>query len=264
MNTWINYFLTCRYKYLLGALFIFTLTITHVQAAPCDPVLAPFPGSDLGYTVHGDRCEGFYVSNVSSESLEVVSVLHGNLYFDWRPDVVIEVSAPNYTQGEVNIRAVSIPMKTYYRMDGTVSPKESMRWPIGDVVYPGKLSAQRLGVFGWVGTENNKTFVPLRVTQKNIAKSAPAKENTYLMVRSSVDVDTVLWRYSTAVGKRCSKFNEWQEHHEAPVNAGWPVKITLPNGTAQKGNLCLDIAAKERDNDEWLSLSIRIWRPSSP
>ena len=264
MNTWFNYLLSCLYECLLGAAIFFALTLAPVQAASCDPVLAPFPGSDLGYTSHGARCEGFYVSNVSSESLEVVSVLHGNLHFDWRPDVVMEVSAPNYAQGAVNIRAVAIPLKTYYRMDGTVSPKESMRWPIGDVIFPGKLAAQRLGLFGWVGTKSNKTFVPLRVTQKDTTKPAPAIENTYLIVRSSVDVETVLWRHSTATGKRCSKFNDWQEYHDAPVNAGWPVTITLPNGSAQKGNLCLEIAAKERDNDEWLSLSIRIWRPSSP
>lgn len=117
----------------------------------------------------------------------MVSVLLGNLYFDKKPDVVLEVSAPNFTQGDVNIRAVAIPLKRYYRMDGSVSPEESMRRPIGDVVVPGQLSAQRLGVFGWVGTESEKTFVPLRVTQKNTAKSASSKEITYLIVRSSVD-----------------------------------------------------------------------------
>jgi len=264
MNTWFNDLLSSSYECLVWAVFFFVLTIIPVQAASCDPVLAPFPGSDLGYTSHGTRCEGFYVSNVSSESLEVVSVLYGNLHFDWRPDVVLEVSAPNFSKGDVNIRAVAIPLKTYYRMDGTVSPEESMRWPIVDVVFPGRLTAQRLGEFGWVGTVSDKTFVPLRVTQKDIPKTAPAKENTYLMVRSSVDVDAVLWRYSTAVGTRCSKFIEWQEQTDAPVNAGWPVTITLPERSAQKGNLCLEIAAKERDNDEWLSLLIRIWRPSSP
>jgi hypothetical protein len=264
MNSWLNYLLSCAYECLLGAAIFFLLALSPVRAASCDPVLAPFPGSDLGYTSLGDRCEGFYVSNVSSESLEVVSVLHGNLHFDWKPDVVLEVSAPNYTQGAVNIRAVAIPLKTYYRMDGTVSPKESMRWPIGDVIFPGKLAAQRIGVFGWVGTFSNKTFVPLRVIQKDNVKSAPADENIYLIVRSSVDVETVLWRYSTTMGKRCSKFNEWQEYHDAPVNAGWPVTITLPNRPAQNGNICLEIAANDKGSDEWLSLSIRIWRPSFP
>lgn len=263
MSAWFDNLISSIYVCLLGVVFLIAATLVPVQAASCDPVLAPFPGSDLGYTAHDDRCEGFYVSNVSSESLEVVSVLYGNLHFDWKPDVVIEVSAPTYTKGAVNIRAVAIPLKTYYRMDGTVSPKKSLRWPVKDVVFPGQLTAQRLGVFGWVGTESDKTFVPLRVTQKDRAKSVPAKENTYLIVRSSVDVDTVTWRYSSAEGKRCSKFNQWQEHPNAPVNAGWPVTITLPKRPAQKDDLCLEIAAKERDNDEWLSLSIRIWRPSS-
>jgi hypothetical protein len=264
MNAWLNYLLACTYKCLSGIVLVLVLTLTPVQAASCDPVLAPFPGSDLGYASHGNRCEGFYVANVSSESLEVVSVLHGTLLFDWKPDVVLQVSAPNFTQGTVNVRAVAIPLKTYYRMDGTVSPVQSMQWPIEDVVFPGQLTAQRLGVYGWVGSENDKTFVPLRVTQKDSSKSIPSKENTYLILRSSVDVDTVLWRYSTVEGNQCSRFVEWQEQNAAPVNAGWPVTITLPQLSAKKGVLCLEIAAKEKNNDEWLKLLIRIWRPSSP
>jgi hypothetical protein len=264
MNAWRNYLFAYVVRCLNGAFLVFALTIPSVQAASCDPVLAPFPGSDLGYASHGNRCEGFYVANVSSESLEVVSVLQGTLLFDWKPDVVLQVSAPNFTQGTVNVRAVAIPLKTYYRMDGTVSPEQSMQWPIEDVVFPGKLTAQRLGVYGWVGSENDKTFVPLRVTQKEGSKSVPSQENTYLILRSSVDVDTVLWRYSTVQRNRCSKFGEWQEQNAAPVNAGWPVTITLPKLSVKKGDLCLEIAAKEKDNDEWLKLRMRIWRPSSP
>ena len=259
-----NHLLACTSKCLCGAVLIFGLIISPVQAASCDPALAPFPASDLGYTSYGNRCEGFYVANVSSESLEVVSVLQGTLEFEWKPEVVLRVSAPGLTQGTVNVRAIAIPLKTYYRLDGTVSPQQSMRWPIGDVIFPGKLTAQRLGVFGWVGTENDKIFVPVRVIQEDSVQSPLPKENTYLIVRSSVDVDTVLSRYSTAKGNRCSKFVEWREQNSAPVHAGWPVTITLPKLSGEKGDLCLEIAAREKDNDEWLKLSIRIRRLSSP
>jgi hypothetical protein len=115
-----------------------------------------------------------------------------------------------------------------------------------------------------VGSENDKTFVPLRVTQKNSSKSSRSPAKTYLTLRSSVDVDTVLSRYSTVKSNRCSKFAEWQEQNSAPVNAGWPVTITLPEFSGKKGDLCLEVAAKEKNNDEWLKLQIRIWRPPSP
>jgi hypothetical protein len=243
---------------------LLALSVSPVRAASCDPVLTPFPGSDLGYASHGNRCEGFYVANVSSESLEVVSVLQGILRFDWKPDVVLQVSAPSFTQGTVNVRAVAIPLKTYYRMDGTVAPRQTMQWPIEDVIFPGQLTAPRLGVYGWVGSEKDKTFVPLRVTQKDGLKSKQSQANTHLILRSTVDVDTVLWRYSTVKRNRCSRFVEWQEQNTAPVNAGWPVTITLPEPSGKKGDLCLEIAAKEKDNDEWLKLQIRVWRPPSP
>lgn len=259
-----NYLFKYTSRCLCGAILVLALIISRVQAASCDPVLTPFPGSDLGYASHGNRCEGFYVANVSSESLEVVSVLQGILLFDWKPDVVLQVSAPNFTQGAVNVRAVAIPLKTYYRMDGTVAPLQSLQWPIEDVVFPGRLTAQRLGVYGWVGSKNDKTFVPLRITQKDSSKSIRSQENTYLTLRPSVDVDAVLWRYSTVKNNRCSRFVEWQEHNTAPVHAGWPVTITLPELSGKKGDLCLEIAAKEKNNDEWLKLQIRIWRPPSP
>ena len=260
----IHYLLTYTSKGLCGAVLFLALISSPARAASCDPVLTPFPGSDLGYGSHGNRCEGFYVANVSSESLEVVSVLQGILLFDWKPDVVLQVSAPDFTQGPVNVRAVAIPLKTYYRMDGTVAPQQSMQWPIKDIVFPGQLKAPRLGVYGWVGSENDKTFVPLRVTQKDSSKSSRSQAKTYLILRSSVDVDTVLSRYSTVKSNQCAKFAEWQEQNSAPVNAGWPVTITLPEFSGKKGDLCLEFAAKEKNNDEWLKLQIRIWRPPSP
>jgi hypothetical protein len=263
MYAWLYYIFTPASQCLNALWLVFVLTMSPVQAASCDPVLTPFPGSDLGYASHGNRCEGFYVANVSSESLEVVAVLQGTLRFDWKPDVVLQVSAPNFTQGTVNVRAVAIPLKTYYRMDGTVSPIKTMQWPIEDVVFPGQLTARRLGVYGWVGSENNKMFVPLRVTQKDSPKSILSQEDTYIIFRSSVDVDTVLWRYSTVQDNQCAKYVEWQQQDAAPVNAGWPVTITLPQLPGKKGDLCLEIAAKEKDNDEWLKLQTRIWRPSA-
>jgi hypothetical protein len=260
----VKYLLTYTSSGLCGAVLVLALISSPARAASCDPVLTPFPESELGYASHGNRCEGFYVANVSSGSLQVVSVLQGSLLFDWKPDVVLQVSAPNFTQGPVKVRAVAIPLKTYYRMDGSVAPQQTMQWPIKDVIFPGQLKPPRLGVYGWVGSENDKTFVPLRVSQKDSSKASRSPAKTHITLRSSVDVDTVLARYSTVKGNQCSKFAEWQEQNSAPLNAGWPVTITLPEYSGKKGDLCLEIAAKEKNNDDWLKLQIRIWRPPSP
>lgn len=246
----------------VGAL-LYLMTGGQSAAASCDATLSPFPGSQLGYRPLTNRCEGFYVSNVSSGSLEVVSLIQGRLNYEWRPDVVLEVSAPPASSQPINVRAVAIPLKTYYRMDGELPPGGKLVWPIRDILYPGKLTADRIGIFGWIGDTGDRQFVPVRVRQ--IAPMAdPASTETdsaHLVVRSSVDVDSILWRMSESPDERCQAFGRWQEVPQAPRHAGAPVLIRVPETADQTAGICLEVAAKERRSEDWLKLSIRIRTP---
>ena len=249
-----------RYLWGAGVLLVLLMTAGDGAGKSCDRTLTPFPGSQLGYKPLTNRCEGFYVSRVSSGSLEVVSLTRGRLDYEWRADVVLEVTAPAAADRPINIRAVAIPLKTYYRMDSELPPGEKLIWPLRDILHPGKLTADRVGVFGWTGDRGDKEFFPVRVRQ-----IAPLEDQTgqeadvvTLVVRSSVDVDSFLWRMSERDGDRCLAFGGWQKILQAPRHAGAPVMIQLPEGENSAEGLCVEVAAKERQSDDWLKLSLRI------
>src|SRR5258706_10093833 len=102
--------------------------------------LPPLQDSQSGYQKRGDRCEGLYVSNVGSHSLTAMSFSLGKIRFDLTPLVKLQVSAPGQKE-PVNIRAVAIPPKTYYRMDYAGLPAGStMVWPVRDVLLRENLS----------------------------------------------------------------------------------------------------------------------------
>ena len=78
------------------------------------------------------RCEGFYSAGVGGE-LEVVGFIKGNLSYELKFNEQIQVKPE--TIGEINIRAVGIPMTLYYRPDGKASAETSLVWKLGDVLY---------------------------------------------------------------------------------------------------------------------------------
>ncbi len=252
-----------RYLLVVGTLLYLFMTVGDGISKSCDQALTPFPGSQLGYKSLANRCEGFYISKVSSGSLEVVSLTRGRLNYEWRTNVILEVTAPSAADRPVNIRAVAIPLKTYYRMDSVLLPGQQITWPLKDILYPGKLTSDRIGIFGWIGEQQEKEFIPIRVRQiaplKDQAKHEEDVAN--LVVRSSVDVDSFLWRLSARDMSRCLAFGAWQKIAQAPRHAGAPVLIQLPESDISAAGICVEVAAKERQSDNWLKLSLRIRMP---
>src|ERR1043166_1414631 len=94
--------------------------------------------SQSGYQRRGDRCEGLYVANVGAHSLAAMSFSLGKIRFELDPAVRLQVSAPGQTQS-INVRAVAIPPKTYYRMDAALPAGATMVWPVRDVLLKASL-----------------------------------------------------------------------------------------------------------------------------
>jgi hypothetical protein len=46
-------------------------------------------------------------------------------------------------------------------MDASLLPGRQFDWPVDTVLLPNGLSANHLGVFGWIDVEPEKIFVPL-------------------------------------------------------------------------------------------------------
>jgi hypothetical protein len=232
----------------------------------CDERLRPEPRSGFGYTIREPdvRCEGLYESSVRAPGLEVVSFLYERPRFDPSEHDSVQVIAPEISElvtEPVRVRAVALPLKTYYRMDAVLPDEGPLIWPVRDVLGPAGLAAEQIGVFGWSGSEIDKVFVPVRlVAADDLAPEAepggqrpPAPE---LLVRLANDAEKVLWRY-----KEAQKTSEWMAAAQGEVAAGRTVGLALPPGPATR--LQIDVIAKRPDDDEWSSLRLEVVRPGA-
>jgi hypothetical protein len=212
--------------------------------------------SPSGYQKRGDRCEGLYVANVGSHSLAAMSFSLGKIRFDLNPAVRLQVTAPGQKQ-PVNIRAVAIPPKTYYRMDAPLAAGGTMVWPVRDVLLRESLGDSRIGIFAWKGPETAKTLVPVRVLpqDKPVILAPP-----FLTIEASFDAQLVKWRWAPAKDDGCQAFGPWQNAIQHPVTASWPIAINLAQLPA--GVHCLETAAQSGGSTTWETLKLRLEIPS--
>jgi hypothetical protein len=218
--------------------------------------LPPLQDSQSGYQKRGDRCEGLYVANVGSHSLAAMSFSLGKIRYELKSGVRLRVSAPGQTQ-PVNIRAMAIPPKTYYRMDAPLPAGASMLWPVRDVLLPERLSDSRIGIFAWKGPERAKTLVPVRVVAE---ETAAAPGPPFLTIQASFDAQQVKWRWAPARDEGCRAFGPWQNAIQRPVTASWPIAINLAELPA--GVHCLETAAQSGGSAAWETLKLRLEIPS--
>ena len=228
---------------------------SRAQDAKCKD-LPPLQGSQSGYQKRGDRCEGLYVSNVGSHSLAAMSFSLGKIRFDLSSAVQLQVSAPGQKQ-PVNIRAVAIPPKTYYRMDASLPAGGTMVWPVRDVLLRESLGDSRIGIFAWKGPDTAKTLVPVRVMaqDKPAASAAPV-----LIIEASFDAQLVKWRWAPARDDGCQAFGTWQNAIQHPVTASWPIAINLAQ--LPPGVHCLETVAQSGGSTTWETLKLRLEIPS--
>jgi hypothetical protein len=238
-----------------AAAFCFTAP-AGVFAQNCKDLPA-LQDSQSGYQKRGDRCEGLYVANVGAHSLTAMSFSLGRIRFDLAPAVKLQVSAPGQKQ-PVNIRAVAIPPKTYYRMDAVLAGGATMVWPVRDVLLRENLSDSRIGIFAWKGTESAKTLIPVRVVADDKAAKAAAP---FLTIEASFDAQQVQWRWAPAKDSGCQKFSPWQNAIDHPVTASWPIAIKL--GALPAGVHCLETAAQSGGSTTWETLKLRLEIPPS-
>jgi|GEM_PF-1159387 len=250
--------LTLNIYFIFRGLFAFVVLFGNAMVIFAQPdsqsKLVAIKG-ELGYKKRGNnRYEGFYEKSCGG-GLDVVSLLYGVLHFDWNPEVVLGVHLPDNIESKVNIRAKAIPLKTYYQMDSQLSPKDVLKWPIDEVIYKAGLKPTVIGVFGWVGSEVDKKFVPIKIFQEG--KIPKKNDKIYLSVRADVDVEKVICRFSEAINGKSSKSVEGWKVIADYVNAGHAVTIELPRKNG--GELCVEMKAKPEESGTWLPLKITVF-----
>jgi len=224
------------------------------QELKCDSV-RPLLGSSSAYKNRGNRCEGMYVADVGSRSIDIVSFTSGSIRYDLNAKSPLKLSIVG-TSPRVNVRAVAITPKTYYRMDTVLQRGKSLSWPVTDVLLPEHLTDNRIGIFGWIGNEEGKTFVPVDVRS---GASAPGSDHVVLVAQTSFDADAIKWRWAGTQGKACQTFGSWEDaiSHSTPANS--PIKVDfkkLPGGVD-----CVELVARSQVSNDWVTLKFRVEMP---
>lgn len=206
-----------------------------------------------------------YTKKKVAGAFVVVSYLMGEFNFELRKDVVLEVSSAHISQDTIHVRAVAIPLETYYRLDGTIP----MSWPIGEVLHPAKLNARKLGVYGWIRSDP-VIYVPLRITQRGSPLGGDSSDKVIISLRPTAHIENVEWRYAPVVNGKCSKSSEWKtvyntkfglQEKNSRFRRGNVVRIDLSD--VKKGELCLEIIADEEKSAHEVTVSIRVINPET-
>ena len=112
--------------------------------AQCDQSLRPVEGA-AGYRARGERCEGIYVSPISS-TVRLLSLVRGDIEYHLSPGSDVVVTALH--NSALHVRAVALVPGAYYRMDARLAAA-ALVWPVADVLLEMGLGPDDLGVFAW-------------------------------------------------------------------------------------------------------------------
>ena len=159
----------------------------------CDSNLTKLSSGPLGYKDRGDRCEGIYVKEVGSTTLQIVSLTKsfGDYNTNSGKPLVIEWDKPR-ANSIIHLRAQSVKRKLYYRMD-TFRPSgdKSYSWPT-DVLASLSIEKSDIGILGIaqenIGQDQRNIYIPLRIRQ---AGKTVEPDNVNLMLLPGVELKEV-------------------------------------------------------------------------
>ena len=137
----------------------------------CDSSLVKLSTGPSGYRERGDRCEGIYIKEVGSTTLQVASFTESFMQYDLKSGkpLIIQWDAPP-NNSTVSLRAQGLRRKLYYQMDKTMpGGKTSYNWPVNFLssLNIGKSEIGIAGNFRYKsGNVEHNVYVPLRISQQ--------------------------------------------------------------------------------------------------
>ena len=217
----------------------------------CDPELEPEDDLALQYRIRGDRCEGFYKMEVSSDSppFEIVGITHGPIEYPTDPDALIELTCPWAGGNVVQIQAVAIPPYTYYQMDAGLEPGQLLSWSL-EVAHAGGLPSSDIGLLAWLmeaeGEGSKRVFVPVSQAR---GTAAGEDEAIVLVLRPRESVELVQWRIRYERDGVLGEFGGYTMLDPSNYTAGSPIHIILPAGGGQRA--LIEVEGMNAETGEW-------------
>jgi len=242
-----------------------------VASSNCDPGLQPAGGSEVGYAVRGDRCEGLYIQEVSGGALEIVSLTEDFKAYKFAKAKPLLLEWTALGDAPVQVRASSLKRKLYYRMDTLRSQKPpAYTWP-PDILSRLELGRDEIGLLAWteqpVAAGKRKILLPLRVTpQESPAHPQQALESYKIVLMSSVELQEV---YVTLCpldsnGKRGKPIRKSRK-----LDIGWypaqnPIEFRIPYSELSGGPdglYSLSVGAELKNGDPRIAPELCFFHP---
>jgi hypothetical protein len=243
-----------RFRYFLLLLVVSKVNASLAQSMSCASL--PQEKSEFGYKNLGNRCEGFYDTKLSGGTLQVVSFLEGSIEFTWNLNTELIIEANKDLKYPLNVRAVALQPETLYRMDAVLDTDKTFMWPIGPYIYIRNIRPAQLGVYGWSGNEDDKTFSPINITEKGKAKIG----NKVIVLKIRTLLDLVNFRWSFApTNSYCGLGlgGTPSPPYKGDMSAGSIIEIQIPQSSEHKKLYCLEIRY-QIENQPFQSQLIRI------
>lgn len=229
---------------------------------PCKTVLEKYINKSDQYHYQprsGGYCEGTVARKpVSGQRFEVRSVLKGELRFNSKKDRVVKIEIPTSRKG-VTIQGHD---KRYtYRLDAQFNGTEPFEWKISEVVVPNHYPPDELFIFGYVGSESNRLYIPLQTSTASFSNTSKLV-TVYLL--ADEELENIAWRYVRCVnGVQNGPVSNWIQVGNGTgtsLNSRIDVTLRFPS-PPQSGEYCVDIKGESSSDpaDSKRVESLRVW-----
>ncbi len=217
----------------------------------CDPSLTKLSNGPLGYKDRGDRCEGIYIKEVGSTSLQLASftqVFGAYNVQNGKPILIEWNKIPGAS--DMHLRAQGLKRKLYYRMDSDQpNSRTSFSWPTNLLASLG-IVKNDIGILAFtplmIGDAKKNVFIPLNI---NKDKKTNNNKNEYsLLLMPGIEMKEIYVSIApVAADGKLQKFIKDGE----PLNYGYypaerPINIPV-SGLKTSGIYYLEIGASFRN-----------------
>ncbi|GAB3909178.1 hypothetical protein GCM10028803_46310 [Larkinella knui] len=243
-------------------LLFFFIPCTLLAQQPCKAILEKYIDKSDRYHYQprsGGYCEGTVARKpVSGQRFEVKAVLKGSLRFNSKKDREVKITVPSSQKGVI----IQAQDKRYtYRLDAQLAGTETFYWKINEVVIPNNYSPYELFIFGYVGPEEKRLYVPLQLSTASFPNLS--KLVTVYMLADE-ELENIAWRYVRCVnGVSKGAVSNWiQVNNSAGSDLNTPIAVELNfPSSPQPGEYCIDImgvVSTDSTNSKRVE-SLRIW-----
>jgi hypothetical protein len=248
---------------ILWILTVFLLSCNVTAWAQCDD-LEP-ENSIYGYRERDGRCEGFYNATVSGFTIQVVSLTRGLISYALNSNERLQIASEPLAEFQsIAVRGINFSMDRNYRLDLNLETGTVAEIPVKEVLQPNMISPKNLGIFGFVEKGGYRYYVPV-VPTSGLSKKVKVKDKLNLQLISSVDVQSVTWRYAIAENDRCGRYTEIMMLPDGNYPRNIPIELELPvfMEVTDEVSLCVQINIQAMNGQEF-NENVRLLIPKVP